>query len=338
MSLHYKDYYESLGVPRTATQDDIRKAYRKLARKYHPDVNKSPGAEAKFKEVAEAHEVLSDADKRKKYDTLGNNWQNGQDFTPPPGWDFRQYRQQQPNAEYAEQMFGGGGGGGNAFSDFFESLFGGAQHQQHQRHPRSSMFEQSFAQAPQQAEDQEAAITISLEDAYHGATKHLTLQTAPAGRRSRTAQPEAKTLEVHIPKGVRDGSKIRLRGQAPPAAPGAPAGDLYLRVTLAPHRIFRVHDADLEVDVPITPWEAALGAKVRVPTVDGAAMLAVPAGAQSGMKMRLRGKGLPAFGKTPAGDLFAIMQIAVPATLTAREKQLFEELAKTSHFDPRAAR
>lgn len=338
--MHYKDYYESLGVPRTATQDDIRKAYRKLARKYHPDVNKSSGAEAKFKEVAEAHEALSDADKRKKYDTLGNNWQNGQDFTPPPGWDFRQYRQQQPNAAYAEQMFGGGGGG-NAFSDFFESLFGGAQHQQHQqhqRHPRSAMFNQGFSQAPPQAEDQQAAITISLDDAYHGALKHLTLQTAPSGRRGRMAQSDAKTLEVHIPKGVRDGSKIRLRGQAPPAAPGAPAGDLYLRVTLAPHRTFRVHDADLEVDVPITPWEAALGAKVRVPTVDGAAMLAVPAGAQSGMKLRLRGKGLPAFGKTPAGDLFAVIQIAVPASLTAREKQLFEELGKVSHFDPRAAR
>ncbi len=335
--MHYKDYYESLGVPRTATQDEIRKAYRKLARKYHPDVNKNPGSEAKFKEVAEAHEVLSDADKRKKYDTLGSNWQNGQDFTPPPGWDFRQFRQQQPHAAYAEQMFGGGGGS-NAFSDFFESLFGGAQQQQQQRHPRSAMFEQAFAHAPQQAEDQEAAITISLEDAYHGATKHLTLQTASAGRRGRAAQPSAKTLEVHIPKGVHDGSKIRLRGQAPPAAPGAPAGDLYLRVTLAPHRSFRVHDADLEVDVPITPWEAALGAKVRVPTVEGAAMLAVPAGAQSGMKLRLRGKGLPAFGKTPVGDLFAVIQIAVPATLTAREKQLFEELAQVSHFDPRAAR
>jgi curved DNA-binding protein len=326
MSLQYKDYYEILGVARTATQDDIRKAYRKLARKCHPDVNKSPGAEAKFKEVTEAYEVLGDAAKRKKYDTLGSDWQNGQEFTPPPGWDFRQFRQA-PRGAYTEQTFGGGG---SIFSDFFESLFGGAQ-----GHERAPLFEQQFATPP--AEDHEAGITITLEDTYHGATKHITLQTGAGARRGRAAQPGQKTREVHSPKGVRDGSKIRLRGQAPPAAPGAPGGDLYLRVTLAPHRTFRINGGDLEVDVPITPWEAALGAKVRVPTVEGGAMISVAAGAQSGMKLRLRGKGLPAFGTAPAGDLFAVLQIVVPPTLTAREKQLFEELSKTSRFDPRAA-
>jgi len=330
--MHYKDYYETLGVPRTATQDDIRKTYRKLARKYHPDVNKSAGAQAKFQDVAEAYEVLGDPDKRKKYDELGANWQNGQTFTPPPGWESFRFEGQP--AGFGRDAFAGGGG--SAFSDFFEALFGGhggGHAAPFFGHGADAM---GAGHMPGAGADQEAVLTISLEDAYRGATRHVALQAAGPAPRGHAATA-AKTYDVRIPKGIRDGQRIRLRGQVPAPRRGQPAGDLYLRIQLAPHPRYRVRGGELEVDVPITPWEAALGGKVRVPTLDGGAMVNVPPGTSSGAKMRLRGKGLPAFGNEPTGDLIAMLTVAVPKNLSAEERRLFEELARTSRFNPRPA-
>ncbi len=327
MAVKYQDYYETLGVSRDASQDDIQKAYRKLARKYHPDVNKSKEAEERFKQVNEAYEVLKDPEKRRKYDALGDNWQNGQDFSPPPGW---------------EDLFAGGGGARTGrstrgfsfdgfddlgFSDFFESLFG-----------RSfggfggpggfGRESRTFAQA-KPGQDQEAELTITLEEAYRGGRKSIALEEGDglSGRRK-------KNLEVTIPPGVTDGRRLRLSGQGQPGPGGSRAGDLYLRIRIAPHRLFRVNGKDLEVDVPVAPWEAALGGKIQVPLVDGAANVTIPAGIQSGKRIRVKGKGLQA--KDGPGDLYAVITIAVPPRLSEREKELFAELARVSSFNPRA--
>lgn len=326
MPVKFKDYYAILEVPRTASADEIKKAYRRLARKYHPDVNKSAGAEARFKEITEANEVLSDADKRKRYDELGPNWQSGQDFRPPPGWE---------NVKFD---FGGARGGGfdprqaGGFSDFFESLFGG---QFGGRGPgrRPAMWDdEDGAGWSERGEDQEAAITISLEDAYRGARKSISLQVAEPDARGRVLR-RTKTYEVRIPAGTTDGARIRLAGQGGQGSGGADAGDLYLRVQLAPHPQFKVDGRDLEVTVPVTPWEAALGGRITVPTLDGPAAVTIAAGTESSHRLRLRGKGLP-HGSTP-GDLFAVLQIVVPKRLTAREKELLEDLARVSPFRPR---
>jgi curved DNA-binding protein len=288
--MEYKDYYKTLGVARDASADDIKRAYRKLARKYHPDVSKEPNAENRFKEVAEAYEVLKDADKRAAYDQLGSNWQAGQGFTPPPGWgggfEFR------------------GGTGAGGFSDFFDSLFGGG-----------------FAgtRRPGGREDQHARVQITLEDAFHGSSRAVNL--SQAGARSRT-------LEVRIPKGVRAGQRIRLAGQ------GSGGGDLYLEVEFAPHRLYRLDGADLTLDLPIAPWEAALGASVKVPTLGGAVELNIPAGSQSGDRLRLRGRGLPA---TPTpGDQYVLLKIMAPPASGDALRDAYRKLADAaSGFDPR---
>ena len=341
MAVKYQDYYESLGVPRGASQEDIRKAYRKLARKYHPDVNKAPGAEDKFKVAAEAYEVLGDAEKRKKYDELGANWKAGQEFTPPPGWenvhfDFR-----------GSPRGGGGPRGGVSFedlggaSDFFEALFGrgfGGSFGQG--------FEGRFGRGDaavgevegeweRRGEDREAEITISLEEAYFGARKSLALQTAEMSQSGRV-QRRQKQYEVTIPPGTGPGSRIRLSGQGGASrGGGGESGDLYLRVSVSPHPRFRLEDRDLEMDLALAPWEAALGGKVTARTLDGEATLNVPAGTQAGQRMRLRGRGMPKRGSQPAGDLFLRVQILVPKSLTDREKRLFEELARVSPFRAR---
>ncbi len=317
MSVKFRDYYETLGVSRSASADEIKAAYRKLARKYHPDVNKDPGAEEQFKLVTEAYEVLKDKEKRERYDALGENWQHGQDFTPPPGF------------ESIFGNFGGGGartrGGGGGMSDFFEALFGNLGGQ-------GGGFGGGFGggpfggtQAPAKGADHQASITISVEDAARATTKSISLKTAD-GR--------TKSYDVKIPPGVSSGTKIRLAGQGGAAMNGGPAGDLYLTIEIAPHPIYRVKGSDLEMDVKLAPWEAALGAKVEVPTPDGPVELTIPAGTSSGRKLRLRDRGLRT-GLSTRGHLYAIAKIVVPDAVSNGERKLWEKLAKQSDFRPR---
>jgi curved DNA-binding protein len=322
MAVKFKDYYDILGVSRNATQDEIQRAYRKLARKYHPDVNKEPGAEEKFKEINEAYEVLKDPEKRSKYDQLGSHWRAGQDFRPPPGWDVH-------------FDFGGGPGqseffwsGRGDFSDFFEMLFGRSGFGR----SRSAAGTQTGGVWRQPGAGREAVLRISLEDAYHGAVKTLTLPPEAPGIAG-VGRP-GKTLEVKIPKGILPGQKIRLAGQGQEGMGGGRPGDLYLKVELEPHPVYRLEGRDLYMDLPITPWEAALGAEVPVKTLSGTYSLKVPAGSQSGQKLRLRGKGMPNPKGAP-GDLYAVLKIVVPKKLSKEEKDLFRRLGEVSRFNPR---
>ena len=323
MGVKFQDYYETLGVSRSASADEIKKAYRKLAQKLHPDVNKDPSAESRFKQVNEAYEVLGDPDKRKKYDALGTNWRAGQDFQPPPGYE---------NIHFD---FGGAPGQGGAFSfedlggfsDFFGTLFGSQFGQ-----ARSGRSRGRDSMRAMRGQDQEAELTITVEEAYHGARKTIALQVpemTPYGE----ANYQTHKYDVKIPAGATEGSRIRLSGQGSAGRGGGEAGDLYLTIHMSPHPIYTVKDHDLEMDLPITPWEAALGAKVNVRTLAGTMSLTIPARTQSGQKLRLRGKGLPK-GKT-AGDLLATIRIVVPDRLTSKERELFEQLAHESTFRPR---
>lgn len=337
MSVKYHDYYKTLGVARDASQDEIKRAYRKLAREYHPDVNKDPEAERKFREVSEAYEVLGDEDKRKKYDRLGANWKSGQDFTPPSGWE-------------GFGGFGGGAGRGRTtrinfedlqghggFSDFFEAIFGGGGGFGGMGGMGAGAGRASTRAAPRArpGETVEGSLTISLEDAYHGATRSVSLQTSTptAGGQVERA---TKKLDVRIPPGTTDGSTIRLKGQGGAGVGGGPAGDVLLKINIAPHARYRVDDHDLIATVPLAPWEAALGARVDVPTMEGEVTLTIPAGSQSGQRLRLRGKGLPKRGdKKERGDLYAELRIVVPKTLTEQERALYERLRDESEFRPR---
>jgi DnaJ-class molecular chaperone len=334
MAVKFRDYYEVLGVAKTATEDEIKQAYRKLARKYHPDVN--PGdksAEEKFKEINEAYEVLSDADKRKRYDQLGQNWKAGQDFRPPPEWEGA-------HVEYGDlgDLFGGGRGQ-SGFSDFFESLFGGR---------RGARGGAGFAMRGQ---DIEAEIALTLEEAHRGVKRSITLQSVEtcldckgsgvkAGKTCPTCRgagviPRPKSLEVTIPAGVRDGSVIRLAGQGEPGTNGASTGDLLLHVRIRPHRLFAIAgDDDVQIELPVAPWEAALGAKVMAPTLDGPVEMKIPAGTQGGQRLRLRGQGLNRRGGG-RGDEYVKIKIVIPPTLTPQEKELFEKLAAESRFNAR---
>jgi len=331
MAVKFRDYYEVLGVAKTATEDEIKQAYRKLARKYHPDVN--PGdksAEEKFKEINEAYEVLSDADKRKRYDQLGQNWKAGQDFRPPPEWEGA-------HVEYGDLF--GGGRGQSGFSDFFESLFGGR---------RGARGGAGFAMRGQ---DIEAEIALTLEEAHRGVKRSITLQSIEScpdckgsgvknGKTCPTCRgagviPRPKSLEVTIPAGVRDGSVIRLAGQGEPGTNGASTGDLLLHVRIRPHRLFAIAgDDDVQIELPVAPWEAALGAKVMAPTLDGPVEMKIPAGAQGGQRLRLRGQGLNRRGGG-RGDEYVKIKIVIPPTLTPQEKELFEKLAAESRFNAR---
>ncbi len=320
--MDYKDYYATLGVARGASADEIRKAYRKQARRYHPDVNKESGAEAKFKAAAEAYEVLSDPEKRSRYDALGAGWKAGQDFRPPPpgaGGGF----------EGGAFHFGGAGGGGfrpedmGGFSDFFSSLFGGGFAQ-----------EGGAGGAAMRGQDHEAELEITIEEARHGVRKSVALQSAEVDAHGRV-QRRTRNYEVHVPAGTTEGARIRMAGQGGAGEEGGALGDLYLRIRLAPHPRFRVQGHDLETDLPVTPWEAALGAKVAVGTGDGDALVTLPAGTSSGQRIRLRGQGLPRRGGGVAGDLYAVVRIEAPRTLSGRERELFEELARISAFRPR---
>jgi len=309
--MEFKDYYEIMGVARDATQDEIKRAYRKLARKYHPDVSKESGAEEKFKAVGEAYEVLKDPEKRAAYDQLGSQWQQGQDFNPPPDWDA------------GFEFSGGGFTGADAedFSDFFESLFGGAPdgHAGHYRTQRG--------QAKMRGEDRHAKILIDLEDAVEGRNRQVTLRIPELTKDGHVVTRE-RTLNVRIPKGIHPGQHIRLTGQGGLGGGGGSAGDLYLEVEFKPHRWYRVEGADLYLDLPVAPWEAALGASVKVPTPQGTVDLKIPEGSSSGKKMRLKGRGMPS--KVP-GDLYVVLQIVLPPA----DRQLYREMQEKLAFNPR---
>lgn len=314
--MEYKDYYQTLGVDKEATAADIQKAYRKLARQFHPDVNKDAGAETRFKDIGEAYEVLKDPDKRGKYDQYGTAWKQVQTGgTPPPGWEGFQFD------------FGGGdsrfefrsAGRGSGFSSFFDMLFGGAGPQGFPGGGRQSTWS-----PPRRGRDHEVSLPLSLENLAEGGPRTIEFLDRTNGR--------TRKLEVRIPKGVLPGQSIRLGGQGGKGA-GGPDGDLLLRVEALPHPVFRRHDRDLHCDVPVSPWTAALGGKVRIPTLGGIAEARLPAGSSTGRKMRLRGRGLPN-PKGPAGDLLAEIQVVVPTQLTEEEKALFEQLAETSAFEP----
>lgn len=307
--MEYKDYYKLLGVARHATADEIKTAYRRLARKYHPDVSKEPGAEARFKEVAEAYEVLKDPQRRSMYDRLGNNWRAGQDFRPPPGW-------QQARDNSSEGIF----------SDFFESLFGGNRGSQRRG---GSVFDRVERRSRKPA-DQHRTLTISLEDAYRGTTRQITVHApSPAAG---NAAPQARTLRVKVPAGVQPGQQIRLAGQGAPGAGGS-RGDIYLTIEIAPHPLFRLDGRDVQLELPIAPWEAALGATVQAPTLGGPVELTIPAGSQSGRRLRLRGRGLPG---TPPGDHYIVLKIVTPPASNAKLRGLYDQLRNHSRFDPRA--
>lgn len=311
-----RDLYSVLGVSREANPDEVKRAYRKLARKYHPDVSKEADADTLFKELGEAYEVLKDPEKRAAYDQLGANWQQGQDFRPPPDWDA--------GFEYS----GGPGGAGAAhFSDFFESIFGQAGgHAQSGQHRGQGAYQA-------RGEDHHARILVDLEDAFKGAERAITLH-APVIDNEGRVQTRERTLNVRIPAGIKAGQQIRLAGQGSPGFGGGPAGDLYLEVEFKPHSRYRVEERDLYLELPLAPWEAALGARVRVPTPAGAVELNVPAGSAAGNKMRLKGRGLP--GKTP-GDLFAVVKIVLPPAKTDADKELYRKMARDMEFNPRSA-
>ncbi len=342
--MKFQDYYKTLGLSRTASQEEIQKAYRTLARKYHPDVNKSPEAEEKFKAINEAHEVLKDPEKRSKYDTLGPNWQAGQDFRPPPGWENFTGQAGWPGGGRTTFHFRGGPGsfdfsgfGGSGFSDFFDALFGQNFDTGMRRGPRGSGRQtRRDTQRPGRSggasvrgKDHEADITISLEEAYQGTSKTLTLQQEE-GR----GAGKAKRYDVKIPPGIIEGARIRLVGQGGAGKGQGDNGDIFLRVHIAPHERFTLQGRDLSVEIPISPWEAALGTKVEIPTLDGRIKLTIPPGTQGEQKFRSRGKGLPQKEGEP-GDLYTIVRITIPKTLTPREKALFEELQHVSSFHPR---
>lgn len=317
--MEYKDYYKILGVERTATQDEIKRAYRKMARTYHPDVNKEPGAEAKFKDAGEAYEVLKDPEKRAAYDQLGPNWQQGQEFRPPPNWD-------------AGFEFSGGGytqADASQFSDFFESLFGGM------RGARGAGAGAGFGRREfhAQGQDHHAKIEIDLRDAYTGAKRAITLRVPEVDPEGHVLVKD-RTLNVTIPKGIREGQHIRLAGQGSPGIGKGPPGDLYLEVAFAPDPIFRVDGKDVSLDVPVAPWEAALGASIKIPTPEGPVMLKVPPNSTRGRTMRLKGRGLPG---TPPGDLHAILKIVLPPAETDKARELYREMERELPFDPRAS-
>jgi curved DNA-binding protein len=301
MAVGYHDYYEALGVPRGASAEEIRSAYRRLAREHHPDVNKDPGAAERFSEIAEAYEVLRDPEKRERYDRVGAGGGADGFGTGARGGGFST-------------------GGDADFSDFFESLFGGGRTSPPGGRRRQTAGGEGFAM---RGGDHEATVELTLEEAARGGKRRFTFD-------------DGRDYAVTIPRGVRDGQRIRLAGEGSPGVGGGPSGDLFLRVRLRPHPRLRVNGRDLEVDLPVAPWEAALGADVAVPTLEGTATVKVPAGSSSGRRLRLAGQGMPG-AKGEQGDLYAIVKIVVPSKLKRAERKAFEQLAEASDFNPRSA-
>ncbi len=343
MSVEYKDYYKSLGVERTASADEIHKAFRKLARQFHPDVAKNKKeAENKFKEINEAHDVLNDPEKRRKYDALGANWKQGAEFRPPPGWDggggrFR--RGGSGPAEDADFQFGGTG-----FSDFFEQIFG-----RQARGGGGGGFASNGGDRAARGQDIEGDIMVTLEEALHGSVRSVSLRRAAAcehcggtGESKRRVCPacggsgqvqKSETYQVKIPAGVLAGQRLRVAGKGGAGAGGGGSGDLFLIIRLAGHPDFRVEEGHLSCDLDLTPWEAVLGAQLAVPTLAGPVNIRIPAGTQNGQRLRVRGRGL---GKEGArGDLFVAIRVQVPERIADGERALWEKLAHESHFNPR---
>jgi len=316
--LDYKDYYQILGVERSASADEIQKAYRKLARKFHPDVSKERDAETRFKEIAEAYEVLKDEDKRAKYDRFGQAWNARQSGgAPPPGFEEFSF-------DFGGAPFGGGASG---FSSFFEMLFGAAG-----QRPESSWASWSGEGRGGWARpgaNQEFGLRLGLEEAARGGVRELTLPSPGGG--------EPRRIKVNLPRGVLAGQSIRVPGQGGGGRGAAPSGDLLLRVELEPHPRFRISGRDLATTVDISPWEAALGGEADVPTLDGSVRIRIPAGTSSGRRVRVRGRGYPGSKDSPAGDLLVELRVVVPEALSAEERELFEKLRSTSRFRPRGA-
>ena len=323
--MEYRDYYKILGLERAASADQVKTAYRRLARKYHPDVSKEKNAEERFKEVQEAYEVLKDPEKRAAYDQLGSEWQSGQQFRPPPDWgsgyEFSGGAARGGPRRRTYRAGGAEGGGEYAqedFSDFFSSLFGG---------------ETPFAGgAARSARDHHARVDISLEEAFRGATRTLELRR-PQVKPDGTVTLETHTVRVTIPAGISEGQLVRLAGQGAPGAGGGAAGDLYLEVHILPHALYVLDGRDVTLTFPVAPWEAALGAAVNVPTLGGAVAMQVPANSQSGQKLRLRGRGLPG---TPPGDQYVQLKVVVPSASSPEARALYEQMRDKLNFDPRA--
>jgi curved DNA-binding protein len=326
--MEYRDYYETLNVPRSASADEIKKAYRRLARKYHPDVSKEKNAEEKFKQVQEAYEVLKDPEKRAAYDQLGSNWKAGQEFRPPPdfggGFEFR----------------GGPRGGGaefeSSFSDFFSSLFGGGGASPFGNGGGAGPFGSAGARArraPRKGRDHHARIDIDLEEAFRGGTRTFDLQR-PELSNDGTLQMNRHTVKVNIPAGITEGQQLRLAGQGEGSTTGGGSGDLFLEVHIRPHKQFTLDGRNVTVTLPVAPWEAALGSAVQVPTLGGPVEMRIPAGAQSGQKLRLRGRGLPG---TPPGDEFVQLKVVLPPADSPQARALYEQMQREMPFDARAA-
>jgi len=307
--VEFKDYYKVMGVARDATEAQIKQAYRKLARKYHPDVSKEKDAEARFKEVGEAYEVLKSPEKRAAYDQLGQNHRPGEDFRPPPDWD-------------AGFEFSGAGPGNSSYSDFFDSLFGAQA-----RSGRRADFHAG------NGEDHHAKVLLDLEASLNGGARTFTLRMPEIDDSGRLVSKE-RTLNVQIPKGIVSGQQIRLAGQGARAPGNGKAGDLYIEVDFQPHPLYRIEGRDLFLELPVTPWEAALGATVKTPTPSGAVDLKIPAASHAGSKLRLRGRGIPA---SPAGDFYVILQIALPAANDDQAKAAYAAMAASLPFNPRAS-
>jgi curved DNA-binding protein len=323
--MEFRDYYKILGVERSATADQIKTAYRRLARKYHPDVSKEPNAEARFKEMQEAYEVLRDPEKRAAYDQLGSDWKSGQPFRPPPDWGSGfEFSGRPAGAGGAGRRRAGAAAGGESsegdFSDFFASLFGGGS---------------PFAGAAGRTggRDHHARIDITLEEAYRGTARTLELKR-PEIKPDGSVEVGSHTVRVAIPAGVSEGQLIRLAGQGEPAHGGGSPGDLYLETHILPDDTFTLDNRDVTVTYPVAPWEAALGASVTVPTLGGPVEMRVPPGAQSGQKLRLRGRGLPG---QPAGDQYVQLKVVLPPADSPQAKALYEEMRAKLNFDPRAS-
>ncbi len=310
--MQYKDYYKIMGLSRNATQDEVKRAYRKLARKYHPDVSKEKDAEAKFKELGEAYEVLKDPQKRAAYDKLGTNWKAGEEFRAPPNWDE------------GFEFKGGGftGTDSSAFSDFFEQLFGRAGFHVSDRGPHT---------AHARGQDSHAKIYIDLEDSFQGAARNISLST-PEMNAQGYVQVKHRSLNVKIPKGIKPGQHIRLAGQGDPGSGSGKAGDLLLEIAFNKHPLYRISETDIYLDLPVAPWEAALGANIKVPTPEGQVDLKIPPNSHQGTKLRLKGRGLPA--KTP-GDFYVVLQIALPPVNTERDKMAYKKMQQELDFNPR---
>jgi curved DNA-binding protein len=313
--MNFKDYYEILGVEREATQVEIKQAYRKLARKYHPDVSVVEDAEEKFKELGEAYEVLKDPEKRAAYDQLGANWQSGQQFNPSPDWDA--------GFEFSGTEFTGSDNA--AFSDFFQSLFGQDSSQPGSR-PRPGGMNAK-------GDDHHAKVLIDIHDAYQQTIRTVTLQT-PQFDASGHVVNKQRTLKVKIPQGVKQGQKIRLTGQGSAGIGNGPAGDLYLEIGFSPHPLYRVDGENVYLDLPVTPWEVALSQTVTAPTPGGRVDITIPPGAKSGQKLRLKGKGIPA---NPPGDVYVTLSLVIPEAKTEAEKALYKKMEAEFQFNPRTS-